>query len=147
VTTASLEPRFVDAVPAEIEPGVLYVSMEFSTTSHLCCCGCGSRVVLPLHPTAWRLTYDGKAISMSPSVGSWTFPCRSHYWIRANRIEWAGAWSDEKIAAGRRRTLIERGVVAPTTSSQPVPTALPRPRRRGVIQRVLDNLLGRTQAR
>ena len=140
--TTALEPRFVEAVPANIDAGVLYVSMEFSTTSHLCCCGCGNRVVLPLHPTAWRLTYDGKAISMSPSVGNWTFPCRSHYWIRANRIAWAGAWSDEKIAAGRQRALIERGAI-PRTSSQPEGMALARSRPRGVIERLLDRHRGR----
>lgn len=106
--TSTLDARFVEEVPATIEPGVLYVSMEFATTSHLCCCGCGNRVVLPLHPTAWQLRYDGKSISMSPSVGNWSFPCRSHYWIRFNQIEWAGGWTDERVGAGRDHAHAER---------------------------------------
>lgn len=119
--TATLEPRFVEAVPATIEPGVLYVSMEFATTSHLCCCGCGNRVVLPLHPTAWHLRYDGKSISMSPSVGNWTFPCRSHYWIRSNQVEWSGDWSYERVRAGRARTLAERQA-ATSVAAEPLET-------------------------
>lgn len=103
-----LEPSFVEEIPAELAPGVLYVSIEFRTTMHLCCCGCRSHVVLPIRPSAWRVTYDGDSISMSPSVGNWSFPCRSHYWIRHGDIEWAPEWSDERVARGRRATLAER---------------------------------------
>jgi hypothetical protein len=42
-------------------------------------CGCGKKVVLPLHPTHGKLTYDGETVSLSPSVGNWSFPCESHY--------------------------------------------------------------------
>jgi hypothetical protein len=104
----ALSPRFVEFVPRALEPGVLYVSMEFATSSHLCACGCGERVVLPLHPTDWRLIYDGKAITMRPSVGNWGFPCRSHYLITSNRIEWADEWDDGQIAAIRRADQMRR---------------------------------------
>lgn len=30
---------------------------------------------------------DGK-VTLSPSVYSTGFPCRSHYFIRGNRVEW-----------------------------------------------------------
>lgn len=46
---------------------------------------------------------------MAPSVGNWSFPCRSHYWIDQSRIRWAGAWTDEQVEAGRRQALRERG--------------------------------------
>jgi Family of unknown function (DUF6527) len=103
-----LKHRFVDTVPETIEAGVLYISIEFRTTIHLCCCGCGNTVVLPLRRAAWRLTYDGHAITISPSVGNWSFPCKSHYIIREDRVIWAGDWSPERIEAGRRATLTER---------------------------------------
>lgn len=115
-----LEPSFVEEIPAELTPGVLYVSIEFRTTMHLCCCGCQSHVVLPIRPSAWRVTYDGDTISMSPSVGNWSFPCRSHYWIRKGRIDWAPAWSDERIASGRHATQAKRsGRVSPVTEPTP----------------------------
>ena len=41
----TLEHRFVRNVPRELEPGVLYISMEYATAVHSCCCGCGERVV------------------------------------------------------------------------------------------------------
>lgn len=113
-----LRHQFIDEAPDHMEAGILYVSMPYRTSLHLCCCGCGNQVALPLRPTAWKLTYDGDTITMSPSVGNWSFPCRSHYWIRNNQVEWAGSWTDDEIAAGRRRTLQERGAV-PTNDAPP----------------------------
>jgi hypothetical protein len=68
---------------------------------HKCCCGCGKEVVTPLSPTDWKLIYDGKTISLDPSIGNWGFECRSHYWIRNSRVRWAARWSQDKINAGR----------------------------------------------
>ena len=93
--------KFVDLIPDELEPEVLYVSLDYATVTHLCFCGCGQEVVTPLSPTDWKLTFDGVSISLSPSIGNWSFPCRSHYWIRSGRILWAENWSDEEIAVGR----------------------------------------------
>ena len=93
--------KFVDLIPDELEPEVLYVSLDYATVAHLCFCGCGQEVVTPLSPTDWKLTFDGVSISLSPSIGNWSFPCRSHYWIRSGRIHWAENWSDEEIAGGR----------------------------------------------
>lgn len=101
--------QFTDRFPLELEPGVLYVSMEFRTTTHLCPCNCGNVVILPLRPTAWRIAYDGDTISLYPSVGNWSFPCRSHYWIRDSEIHWASDWTDTQVEAERRRALLERG--------------------------------------
>lgn len=35
-----------------------------------------------------RLTFDGESVWMDPSVGNWSLPCRSYYWIRGNHIQW-----------------------------------------------------------
>ncbi len=93
---------FVETVPEQLESGVLYVSIEFATVIHLCCCGCGNEVVTPLSSTDWRLTFDGESVSLYPSIGNWNFSCRSHYWIRCNQIEWAREWSDRESREGRR---------------------------------------------
>jgi hypothetical protein len=113
--------KFVTSFPDELEPGVLYVSLEYDTTLHLCACGCRNQVVLPLDPTGWSFTYDGKTITLSPSVGNWSFPCRSHYVIERGRIRWAPAWSYAQIVAGRKRTLRERGIEPDTGEEEPLP--------------------------
>src|SRR5258707_1120144 len=92
-----LRHRFVDVIPETLEAGVLYVSFRYETVSHQCCCGCGREVVTPLTPTDWKLSFDGETISLYPSIGNWSFACRSHYVIRNSRIEWAGDWSDEDV--------------------------------------------------
>lgn len=99
---------FVEHVPTSLEEGTLYVSVEFGTAVHLCCCGCGSEVVTPLTPVDWKLVYDGEAISLDPSIGNWSFACRSHYWIERNRVHWARSWSDEEIAENREADRISK---------------------------------------
>jgi Family of unknown function (DUF6527) len=108
----TIRPEFVEFVPKELEEGVLYISIPYSTTVHQCACGCGSKIALPIRPVRWRFTYDGETVSLCPSVGNWSFPCQSHYWIKRNRIEWAPKWSREKIRAARARDKTERDTYA-----------------------------------
>ena len=97
----SLEHRFVALIPADLDPGVLYVTMGYATAVHSCACGCGGRVVTPFTPRDWELHFDGETVSLWPSIGNWNFACQSHYWIRRNRIEWAVRWSAAEISHGR----------------------------------------------
>lgn len=94
---------FVEFAPSQLEPGVLYVSFQYSSVLHVCCCGCGREVVTPLSPAQWSLTYDGRAITLEPSIGNWSFPCRSHYWIRRNKVVWGPRFSQEKINIVREK--------------------------------------------
>lgn len=94
--------EFVELVPAQREDGMLYISIKYRTAVHNCLCGCGQKVVTPIRPTGWRLTYDGDAVSLHPSIGNWSFPCRSHYWLRRNLVVPAGPMNEGKIAEGRR---------------------------------------------
>lgn len=96
-----LEPEFVDSFPSTMQPGVLYVSILYRTCGHLCCCGCGEEVVTPLSPARWAFTYDGRTASLSPSVGNWSLPCRSHYWISNDRIHWSRRYSAGEITSNR----------------------------------------------
>lgn len=98
-----LEHRFVQFIPERLEPGVLYVSMEYATATHSCCCGCGEEVVTPFTPVGWRMTFDGETVSIWPSVGSWTLRCRSHYVIDQSSAVTAPPWSDTQVEAERRR--------------------------------------------
>jgi hypothetical protein len=98
-----LEHRFVQYIPEQLEPGVIYISMEYATAAHSCCCGCGEQVITPFTPTDWRLTFDGETISLWPSIGNWNFRCRTHYIIRNSRVLGAEPWEDLQVEHGRRR--------------------------------------------
>ena len=95
--------EFVDLIPGALRDGTLYVSMSYATAVHKCCCGCGHEVVTPLSPRDWALIFDGETVSLLPSIGNWSFPCQSHYWIKHNQIHWARAWTKREITAGRKR--------------------------------------------
>jgi hypothetical protein len=49
----------------------------------------------------WILIFDGKTISLDPSIGNWSFACQSHYWIKRNKIRWGSPFSEGKIATVR----------------------------------------------
>lgn len=96
-----LEYEFVEYIPEVLRERKLYVSTTYATAVHKCCCGCGREVVTPLSPTSWRLTFDGQSISLYPSIGSWSLPCQSHYFITNSRVVWAPRWTKEQIVNGR----------------------------------------------
>ncbi len=93
--------KFVEFIPNDLADKTIYVSIDYATAAHKCACGCGHEVVTPFTPTDWELIFDGESISLDPSIGNWSFPCRSHYWIIRNRIKWARQWSEENIKNGR----------------------------------------------
>jgi hypothetical protein len=96
--------EFVGSLPQTLPAeGTVYISIPRRATAHLCMCGCGEKVVHPLRPYRWSLTYDGETISMSPSIGNSGLACRSHYWIKKSRVEWWAPLTDDQIAFGMRR--------------------------------------------
>ncbi|MCL6266584.1 DUF6527 family protein [Flagellimonas myxillae] len=103
-----LKHQFVGFIPDDIQEGVIYISLEYKSVIHKCACGCGREVNTPLHPTGWKLLYDGETISLKPSVGNWSFDCKSHYWITKSEIKWSSEWSDEVIHEARKNEESER---------------------------------------
>lgn len=93
--------RFVKAFPDQLEDGILYVSVEFGTAAHSCFCGCGSEVYTRFSPRDWSMKFNGDTVSISPSIGNWSFPCQSHYVLSGGRVHWADPWSRERIELGR----------------------------------------------
>ena len=86
---SEIEPVFVEFIPENPEHGKLYISEKFRTATHLCACGCGNKVVTPLKDGFWWWMKDaGGKVIIRPSIGSWNLPCKSHYHITHNRIEW-----------------------------------------------------------
>jgi hypothetical protein len=100
--TKMLEHTFQSIIPDNLEENKLYISLDYNTAIHKCACGCGEEVVTPLSPSDWKLIYNGENVTLSPSIGNWSYTCRSHYWIREDRIVWAENWSEEKIRTARR---------------------------------------------
>lgn len=98
-----LSHKFVKNIPEKLENGVIYISMEYSTAIHKCCCGCGDEVVTPFSPASWKLVFDGKTISLYPSIGNWSFECQSHYWIINNEVKWEPKWNRKKIERERQK--------------------------------------------
>lgn len=100
---AVLAYEFIEFIPDDVKERTLYISITHCTAVHKCCCGCGREVVTPLSPTSWRLTFDGKTVSLYPSIGSWNLPCQSHYFITKNKVVWAPKWTKKQITRGRGR--------------------------------------------
>ena len=113
--------EFVEYVPSTLAEGVLYVSVRFRTVVHLCACGCGVKIATPLSPANWQLCFDGESISLSPSIGAWGLPCRSHYWIESNTVRWASPWTEERIRRGRDRDDQARRRYFAQRAGQPAP--------------------------
>jgi len=104
----TIKSDFVTFIPTTLESGVIYVSRKYRTATHLCCCGCGNKVVTPLKPGGWKFRSNRNGITLHPSIGNWSFPCKSHYWIRANQIIWAPTWSRSEIEVARRSDRLAR---------------------------------------
>jgi hypothetical protein len=73
-------------------------------------------VVTPLNPAKWDLSeHPDGSVTLSPSIGNWGFPCKSHYLVIRNRVHWAAAFSAGQIArvqARDRRAVEEFGRAA-----------------------------------
>ncbi len=113
--------QFVDTFPTPMQPSVLYISIKYSTGSHLCPCGCGNGVVTKLSPARWRITFDGE-ISLHPSVHASGLPCRSHYFIVRGRVDWQRRLSPAQARAAQQRdarALEKERLVRPNTRSYP----------------------------
>lgn len=119
----------VHFMPKLLEPGILYVSEEFETAAHLCPCGCGEKIRTPLGPTEWKFTQGRNGPSLSPSVGNWHLPCRTHYWIRDGRVVWARNWTEEQVRTGRLREAQRRAEYF---------YSVDRARARGMVARVIE---------
>lgn len=93
--------QFVEFIPEQLSEGVLYISRRYCTAAHKCCCGCGKEIITPITPADWSLRVEGNLISLYPSIGNWSIPCRSHYWIHRSKVIWAGQMSKQQIEYGR----------------------------------------------
>lgn len=91
-----IKPVAVKHIPEhkDMEYGKVYISEEYETSSHLCPCGCGELVVTPGSHIiegkdyGWITTFVNGELTLHPSVGNFQLPCKSHYFIVKNKINW-----------------------------------------------------------
>lgn len=100
----------VQTMPPVLQPNILYVAEHYGAAAHLCACGCGSKIRTPLGLTEWSVQDTPSGPSLSPSVGNWQKPCKSHYFIERGQILWAAQWTEEQILTGRRQEQRRRDV-------------------------------------
>lgn len=88
--------KFVEFIPPkeEMEELTLYISREYETANHICPCGCGEQVPIPITEdkravggprNPWHLIiHDEKTVTLSPSLQNQC--CRCHYFIQKNDL-------------------------------------------------------------
>lgn len=115
----------VESIPEKLQTNTLYVTTDGDVAGHQCACGCGREVITPLSPSDWSVSVNQRGVSLCPSIGNWSFPCRSHYFIWDGAVEWAGDMSHKDIEQGRRkdkarkRIYYERLQECPVAQDQP----------------------------
>lgn len=93
--------ELVENFPNPLEPGKFYYSQEFQTSRHLCACGCGDVIKLPIDHLHHHLSEGPDGPTLRPSVGNWNV-CDAHYYITNGEVEWLGKMSQAQIASSRR---------------------------------------------
>lgn len=83
-----IQHKFIETIPLVIEENTLYISIKYKVCIHLCFCWCKEKVITTLTPDSWYLIYNGKTISIKPSIWSFNLKCWSHYYITNNNIIW-----------------------------------------------------------
>jgi hypothetical protein len=120
--------EMVSSIPEVLQGNTLYVTADGDVAGHLCACGCGREVITPISPTDWSISFDKRGPTLSPSIGNWAFPCRSHYFIWNGEVVWARDMSQGAIDGGRRRDRARKEryyAQLQEHSAEPVTTSVP----------------------
>lgn len=99
----AITPKYVDNIPEKLSEGMLYICERYNIAAHKCCCGCGEEVITPLTPADWLIKNENGLITLFPSIGNWSFACKSHYWIKQNKVVWSGLMSNKEIERVRAK--------------------------------------------
>jgi hypothetical protein len=109
------ELRRVDRIPRELEPGIVYHSEEFELGALLCACGCGHRINL-LVPDSHRISSEGGAVTVRPSILVADGACLSHYVITAGEVEWSSTFTSAQARSVMQRQ-VARHIEADTRAA------------------------------
>lgn len=67
-------------ISEDLEFGKLYYSNNYSVLVHLCCCGCGQKIAIPIKEGEWSVFPNNGKVTITPSLQHWN-GCKSHYII------------------------------------------------------------------
>lgn len=99
--TNKFKVEIVDKIPSNLKDGILYVCISCNVIVHRCACGCGERTVTPIDKKyGWKMIYDGQSITLRPSIGNFSIPCQSHYYITENKVEWLESYLQNNTENG-----------------------------------------------
>lgn len=82
-----IQPHLCEYIPEQKDmvQDVIYISVTYKTSSHLCLCGCGNLAVTPFkNPDDWVFIMDRDKLSITPSILNTNCPNRAHYVISKN---------------------------------------------------------------
>ncbi len=65
---------------AEMLFGIMYYVPHCHGASHLCLCGCGTEVYIPIKEGEWSISNENNKLTVKPSLAH-RFECKSHYII------------------------------------------------------------------
>src|SRR5260370_27743398 len=64
----------VQYLPEQLSPSVLYLPEKYSVAGHLCACGCGNKVIMPLGPAEWSFSESNGQPFLRPLSASGNWP-------------------------------------------------------------------------
>ena len=100
----NLPPSWILVIPSNLDDGIMYICLNCNVIVHKCACGCGEKTVTPIDRNyGWIMKYDGQTVTLRPSIGNFSIPCNSHYYITENRVEWIEKYQNQK----RRKKIFE----------------------------------------
>ena len=140
-----MQHKFVEFIPSTLDRDILYISIEYKTIAHLCACGCGEEVITPITPTDWKLIFNGKSISLHPSIGNWDFKCQSHYWIKENKVLWAEKWNNEQIQRTKDQDKLNKEKYYSDTSR--IHQSTNKPKKKSFLSKIINLLVHKNQNR
>lgn len=80
----------VEVMPDIYLPGVFYYSEKYGGLGHLCPCGCGDKIYIPVTEdgsgATWKISIRDEKVTLDPSL--WNNPCKAHYFIRDGEVVW-----------------------------------------------------------
>lgn len=87
---------YCETFPDEIEEDTLYISKEHGVCTHICPCGCGNEIPIPIKGNdietdwleSWRLIESNGNVTLDPSLRNTC--CKAHYFIRNNQFVFCG---------------------------------------------------------
>ena len=88
-----ITPVFTEELPykKDMEFGKIYISREHEVACFLCPCGCGEvnhiSFIKGLR-NQWTFIEDKGKVTFRPSIGCFDSPCKSHFFITENHIDW-----------------------------------------------------------